>query len=139
VRNLSRRFLELFEFLGNVASGVRGIVRPHELVDHVDANERPIERGSIEVRDVHFRYVEGSNVFRGLSLSIPSGQRVGLVGVSGSGKSTLVSLLLRLYDPNQGSINIDGHDLRSLTQDSLRRQIGLIPQDPEGCADPDPG
>jgi ATP-binding cassette subfamily B protein len=130
VRNLSRRFLELFESLGNVASGVRGIVRPHELVDRVDASERPIVRGGIELEDVHFRYVEGSAVFNGLSLSIPAGQRVGLVGVSGSGKSTLVSLLLRLYDPERGSIRIDGHDLRSLTQDSLRRQIGLIPQDP---------
>jgi ATP-binding cassette, subfamily B, bacterial len=130
VRNLSRRFLDLFESLGNVASGVRGIVRPHELVDHADAGELPIVRGAIELDDVHFRYVEGSDVFRGLSLSIPAGQRVGLVGVSGSGKSTLVSLLLRLYDPQRGNIRIDGHDLRSLTQDCLRRQIGLIPQDP---------
>jgi ATP-binding cassette subfamily B protein len=130
VRNLSRRFLELFESLGNVASGVRGIVRPHELVDHVDANEQPIARGAIELEDVHFGYEKGNAVFRGLSISIPAGQRVGLVGVSGSGKSTLVSLLLRLYDPEQGSIRIDGHELRSLTQDCLRRQIGLIPQDP---------
>jgi len=130
VRNLSRRFLELFESLGNVASGVRGIVRPHELVDGAEANEQPIVRGTIEIDDVHFGYAGGSPVFRGLSLSIPSGQRVGLVGVSGSGKSTLVSLLLRLYDPERGSIRVDGYDLRSLTQDCLRRQIGLIPQDP---------
>jgi ATP-binding cassette subfamily B protein len=130
VRNLSRRFLELFESLGNVASGVRGIVRPHELVDGPDASAHTLQRGAIELSDVHFSYVDGAQVFRGLSLSIPAGQRVGLVGVSGSGKSTLVSLLLRLYEPQRGTIRIDGHDLRALTQDSLRSQIGLIPQDP---------
>ena len=130
VRNLSRRFLELFESLGNVSSGVAAIFKPHELLDADHASERALERGSIEFANVHFRYVDGASVFRGLSLSIPAGQRVGLVGLSGSGKSTLVSLLLRLYDPQGGRIEIDGHDLRSLTQDSLHRQVGLIPQDP---------
>jgi ATP-binding cassette subfamily B protein len=61
---------------------------------------------------------------------IPAGQHVGVVGISGSGKSTFVSLLLRLYDPQSGSIRLDEHDLRSVKQDSLHRQIGLIPQDP---------
>ena len=130
VRNLSRRFLELFESLGNVSSGVAAIFKPHELADAEHASERDLMRGRIEFTNVHFRYVEGASVFRGLSLTIPAGQRVGLVGLSGSGKSTFVSLLLRLYDPQSGSIEIDGHDLRSLTQDSLHRQVGLIPQDP---------
>lgn len=130
VRNLSRRFLELFEALGNVASGVAAIFKPHELADSVHASEQAIERGGIEFDAVHFKYPDGTPVFRGFSLSIPPRQRVGLVGLSGSGKSTLVSLLLRLYDPQAGSIRIDGHDLRSLTQDSLHRQVGLIPQDP---------
>jgi ATP-binding cassette subfamily B protein len=62
--------------------------------------------------------------------AIPAGQRVGLVGFSGSGKTTFVSLLLRLYDPQGGSIRIGGVDLRALTQDALHEQIGLIPQDP---------
>lgn len=130
VRNLSRRFLELFEALGNVSEGVSTIFKPHELSDHSEAVDHEIARGSIEFSDVHFRYAEGANVFSGLSLTIPAGQRVGLVGLSGSGKSTFVSLLLRLYDPQAGTIRIDGHDLRSLTQDSLHRQVGLIPQDP---------
>jgi ATP-binding cassette subfamily B protein len=130
VRNLSRRFLELFESLGNVSSGVAAIFEPHELTDAAQAAERDIVRGGIEFEGVKFRYLEGASVFRGLCLSIPAGQRVGLVGLSGSGKSTFVSLLLRLYDPQLGSIRIDGHDLRSLTQDSLHRQVGLIPQDP---------
>ncbi len=130
VRNLSRRFLELFEALGNVSEGVATIFKPHELADHSEALDREIGRGSIDFSNVDFRYAEGANVFSGLSLNIPAGQRVGLVGLSGSGKSTFVSLLLRLYDPQAGTIKIDGHDLGSMTQDSLHRQVGLIPQDP---------
>ena len=130
VRNLSRRLLELFEALGNVGSGVRTILQPHELPDSDDALPRPVARGSIEFDSVDFRYADGAQVFRGFSLTIPAGQRVGLVGFSGSGKSTFVSLLLRFYDPQAGSIRIDGHDVRSFTQDSLHAQLGLIPQDP---------
>lgn len=130
VRNLSRRFLELFEALGNVAEGVATIFKPHELIDHSNAADRAIVRGQIEFDEVHFRYAEGAGVFSGLTLTIPAGQRVGLVGLSGSGKSTFVSLLLRLYDPQAGQVRIDGHDLHSMTQDSLHRQVGLIPQDP---------
>src|SRR6185436_6906271 len=85
---------------------------------------------AIDFDDIHFSYPGGAGVFTGLSVSIPAGQRVGLVGLSGSGKSTFVSLVLRLYDPQQGSIRIDGRELRTLTQSSLRRQVGMIPQDP---------
>lgn len=130
VRNLGRRFLELFDYLGNVGSGVRAIITPHELVDTNEAADRPIRQGAIEFDQVDFQYDEGACVFERLSVAIPAGQRVGLVGLSGSGKSTFVSLLLRLYDPQRGAIRIDGHDLRALTQDSLHRQVGLIPQDP---------
>jgi len=130
VRNLSRRFVEMFESLGNVASGVRAIYRPHELLDAPQARALPHVRGAVEFDAVGFKYAQGTQVFRDLSVKIPAGQHVGLVGTSGSGKSTFVSLLLRLYDPQSGSIRIDGHDLRALTQDSLHEQIGLIPQDP---------
>jgi ATP-binding cassette subfamily B protein len=130
VRNLSRRFLEMFESLGNVASGVRAIFSAHELVDSPTARALPAVRGDIAFDAVGFRYAQGAEVFRGLTVHIPAGQHVGLVGVSGSGKSTFVSLLLRLYDPQSGAIRIDGHDLRDVTQDSLHEQIGLIPQDP---------
>jgi ATP-binding cassette, subfamily B, bacterial len=130
VRNLSRRFLELFESLGNVDSGVREILRPHELIDSAAASDPAIERAAIVFDAVDFRYPGGTHVFKELSVTIPAGQRVGLVGLSGSGKSSFVSLLLRLYDPQHGSIRVAGHDVRSLTQDALHRQIGLIPQDP---------
>jgi len=130
VRNLSRRFLEMFESLGNVASGVNAIFLPHELVDSPAARVLPAVRGDITFDAVSFRYAHGAEVFRSLTVHIPAGQHVGLVGVSGSGKSTFVSLLLRLYDPQSGAIRIDGHELRDVTQDSLHQQIGLIPQDP---------
>jgi ATP-binding cassette, subfamily B, bacterial len=130
VRNLSRRFLEFFEFIGNVASGVKAIAQPHELTDGAAARALPIERGQVAFHNVDFGYVPDSRIFQGLSVAIPAGQRVGLVGLSGSGKSTFTSLLLRLYDPQRGSIRIDGHDLRDLTQVSLHAQVGLIPQDP---------
>jgi len=129
-RNISRRFLEFFEGLGNVGSGVRAILEPHELQDAPDARPLRLSRADIDFRSVSFAYPDGTQVFQDFSVSIPGGQRVGLVGLSGSGKSTFVSLLLRHYDPQRGEICIDGQDLKTLTQDSLHAQIGLIPQDP---------
>jgi ATP-binding cassette subfamily B protein len=129
-RNLSRRFLEFFEYVGNVANGVHTIIRPHEIVDAPDAQPGSIARGMIEFRDVSFAYAPEQPIFQHLSVTIPAGQRVGLVGFSGSGKSTFVSLILRLYDPQAGQILIDGHDIRAMTQHSLHAQLSLIPQDP---------
>ena len=129
-RNLSRRFLEFFEYVGNVSNGVHTIVRPHEVVEDPGAQRMPIERGRIEFQDVSFGYSNEQLIFQHLNVTIPAGQRVGLVGFSGSGKSTFVSLILRLYDPQGGKILIDGHDIRAMTQDSLHSQLSLIPQDP---------
>jgi ATP-binding cassette, subfamily B, bacterial len=130
IRALSRRFLELFEYFGNIANGVYTIVRPHDLVDAPDAREVPITRGQIEFRDVTFGYSAGRPLFEELNITIRSGQRVGLVGASGSGKSTFVSLILRMYDPQVGGILVDGTDIRGMTQDALHSQLSLIPQDP---------
>jgi ATP-binding cassette subfamily B protein len=129
-RNLSRRFLEIFEYIGNVSNGVHTIVRAHELVDRPGARDVPVRRGDIEFRAVEFGYTPARKVFDRLSVRIPAGQRVGLVGLSGSGKSSFVSLILRLYDPQGGAILIDGVDIRDMTQDSLHAQLSLIPQDP---------
>ena len=86
--------------------------------------------GEIEFENVTFRYSTGSsNAITGLNLRIESGKSYALVGASGAGKSTVLSLILRLYDPIKGSVKIDGHDLRSITQESLRQQIGLVTQD----------
>lgn len=129
-RNLSKRFLEFFEHIGNVANGVLTIVQPHELIDRDKAIAHSITQGRIEFRRVNFNYSPEKKVFDNLSVTIPPGQRVGLVGFSGSGKSTFVNLILRLFDPQSGQILIDGVDIRDMTQDALHAQISLIPQDP---------
>jgi ATP-binding cassette subfamily B protein len=129
-RNLSRRFLEFFEYIGNVANGVHTIIKPLEIVDAPDAVSFRIAHGRIQFENVTFGYTPGQPIFRHLDVTIPAGQRVGLVGFSGSGKSTFVSLILRLYEPQSGRILIDGQDIRGMTQDSLHSQLSLIPQDP---------
>jgi ATP-binding cassette subfamily B protein len=129
-RNLSRRFLDFFEYVGNVTNGVHTIIRPHEIIDLPGAIPAHITRGAIELQHVKFAYEGGATVFDDLSVRIPAGQRVGLVGYSGSGKSTFVSLILRLYEPQSGRVLIDGTDVRQITQESLHAHLGLIPQDP---------
>ncbi|PPD32806.1 MAG: ABC transporter ATP-binding protein [Methylomonas sp.] len=129
-RNLTRRFLEFFEYVGNVANGVDTIVKPHDIIDAPDAQPLNIKAGRIEFQNVCFAYEPGRPVFKNLNISIESGQRVGLVGFSGSGKSTFVSLILRNYEPQSGRILIDGQDILQATQDSLHEQVSLIPQDP---------
>lgn len=97
--------------------------------DAPDALDLQRPAGEIVFEDVHFAYPGGRSVLRGLNLRIAAGERVALVGGSGAGKSTLVSLLLRLYEPTAGRILIDGVDIRRYTRASLRREIGVVPQD----------
>ena len=130
VRNLSRRFLEFFEYIGNITDGVGVIVRPHEITDAPHAGELTVTQGEIRFENVDFAYAAGIEVFRGLNLTIRPGERVGLVGFSGSGKSTFVNLVLRLYDIQGGKILIDGRDIREVTQNSLRRAVSMISQEP---------
>lgn len=93
--------------------------------------ERPApERGDIVLDQVCFAYEPGNDILRGLSLTIPYGQKVAIVGPSGSGKTTIIQLLLRLYDPRQGSVSIAGTDLRNVRSQDLRRRFGVVPQDP---------
>jgi ATP-binding cassette subfamily B protein len=103
-----------------------------DLVDSPDAVELGRLRGEIELRDVSFRYGSGEDAvfaIRGVSLSVPPGQTVALVGATGAGKSTIAKLVARFYDPTDGAVLVDGHDLRSVTQASLRRQLGIVPQE----------
>jgi ATP-binding cassette subfamily B protein len=100
--------------------------------DVVEAEDaEPIGRieGRVQVRGVHFGYAPHLPVIRGIDLEVEPGEMIGLVGQSGAGKSTLINLLCRLYDPDQGSISVDGHDLRRLRQDDLRSQFGVVLQD----------
>ena len=130
IRNLSRRFLEFFEYVGNITDGVGVIIRPHEVTDQAGARELVVTRGEIRFENVDFSYPGGAQVFRGLNLVVRPGERMGLVGFSGSGKSTFLNLMLRLYDIQGGRILIDGQNIGEVTQDSLRRAISMIAQEP---------
>ena len=130
-RGLSRTFLDFFEYLGNIGDGVSVFIQPHEIVDRPDATRLTVEQGEIAFSDVSFAYPEGIQVFDHLSVAIKPGQHVGLVGFSGSGKSTFVNLMLRLFEPQGGEISIDGQNILKVTQDSLRENISMIPQDPQ--------
>ena len=85
--------------------------------------------GQVAFEDVHFSYVEGQEVLKGITLTVSPGESVAIVGPTGSGKSTLVDLIPRFYDPTAGRVLVDGRDVRGLSLPSLRRQIGIVPQD----------
>ena len=129
-RGLSRRFLEFFEYVGNINDGVNVIIRPYEVVDRRDAPTLIVSRGEIRIESVDFSYTLNRPVFTDFNLIIRAGERVGLVGYSGSGKSTMLNLILRLFEPQSGSILVDGQDIQQVTQESLRAAIAMIPQEP---------
>lgn len=100
-----------------------------EVADKPDALALKDARGELELDNVTFSYTEGIPALQNVSLKIEDGQTYALVGQSGAGKSTIMSLLMRFYDPDEGVIRFDGHDIRDLTQISLRDQIGLVSQE----------
>ena len=100
-----------------------------EIRDKPDAYELPRIEGHVRFEGVRFGYGKGPEVLHGLDLDVPAGTTVALVGHTGAGKSTIAKLLARFYDPREGRITIDGHDLRDVTQESLRRQLGIVPQE----------
>jgi len=129
-RGLSRRFLEFFEYIGNIADGVSTIVLPHEIIDDKQATNLKVDNGEIIFEDVSFSHLPQKTIFKNLNVVIPAGQRVGLVGFSGSGKTTFANLILRFFNVQVGKISIDKQDIALATQDSLRAQISMIPQEP---------
>jgi ATP-binding cassette subfamily B protein len=100
-----------------------------QVVDRPDARPLPTIEGRVRFEDVRFGYGEGPEILHGIELDVPAGTTVALVGHTGAGKSTIAKLLARFYDPRDGRITIDGHDLRDVTQESLRRQLGIVPQE----------
>ncbi len=100
-----------------------------EVLDKPDAKPLPRVEGRVQFENVTFGYGDGPEVLHGLDLDVPAGTTVALVGHTGAGKSTIAKLLARFYDPRAGRITIDGHDLRDVTQASLRRQLGIVPQE----------
>ena len=119
----------LFQNLGVIAEGMETIAQPITLTDADDARPLVVKGGQIEVEGLSHHYGRGSGGIDNLTLSISAGEKVGLVGRSGAGKSTLVKLLLRFYDTESGRIMIDGQDISTVQQDSLRQAIGMVQQD----------
>jgi ABC-type transport system involved in Fe-S cluster assembly fused permease/ATPase subunit len=105
------------------------LARDPEIKDAPDAPPLRVTSGAIRFDDVRFAYEAERTILKGLSFEVPAGKRVAIVGPSGAGKSTISRLLFRLYDVSGGSITIDGQDIRSVTQASLRDAIGMVPQD----------
>ncbi|MGR3755600.1 MAG: ABC transporter ATP-binding protein [Tranquillimonas sp.] len=120
----------LFENVGIIREGLRSVSQPHLVNDAALAQPLRIGRGEIRFERLTHRYGKDRGGLERVDLTIPGGQRVGLVGRSGAGKSTLVNLLLRFRDPEGGRILIDGQPIDAVTQDSLRQKIGVVTQDP---------
>jgi ATP-binding cassette, subfamily B, multidrug efflux pump len=119
----------LFENIGTVKDGISSFSLPSVVNDEPQAKPLGRVQGDIRFENVSFHYGSNAGVIEGLNLQIKPGEKIGLVGRSGAGKSTLVNLLLRFYDRADGRILIDGHDIATVTQDSLRANIGVVTQD----------
>ena len=128
---LGTPFIAMTECIGAIRSGIDVLNEAMEVTDKPGAQGLAVPRGEIVFDQVSFRYndIQNMPVLRDFSVTIPPRQKLGLVGLSGVGKTTVVSLLLRLYDRQTGAISIDGQDIAEVTQDSLRRNIAVIPQD----------
>jgi ATP-binding cassette subfamily B protein len=122
--------MAVFAHLGEAEDGMNTLSPSHGIIDKPTATTPEHTKGDLRFRNVSHRY--GKEIGGGLQtfdLEIPAGQKVGLVGRSGAGKTTAISLLLRFYDVDEGSIELDGQDIRDLTQDGLRRQISMVRQE----------
>ncbi len=125
---VSFSLMGIYANIGEIEDGMRTLTPPHELTDAHDA-EILTGKPVIEFDHVSFAYGRGTGGVEDIDLTICEGEKLGIVGASGAGKSTLVALLLRLYDTEQGAVRIDGQDVREVTQESLRRQIGMVTQE----------
>ena len=119
----------LVQNLGVVQEGMETITQPIGLVDKPAAPALALTAGRLQVKGVSHHYGRGSGGLRDITLTVEPGEKIGVVGRSGAGKSTLVKLMLRFYDTESGRILIDGQDIAGVTQDSLRRMIGMVQQD----------
>jgi ATP-binding cassette, subfamily B, bacterial len=126
---VSFSLMSIFGNLGEVEDGIHTLTPPYTLKDAEGAAEMPHVQGMIEMQGVSFAYGRRKGGLDEISLTIHPGEKIGLVGASGAGKTTLVSVLLRLYDTEKGRVLIDGIDIRTVTQESLRRQIGMVTQE----------
>lgn len=120
----------LFRNFGAMQDSMETVVKPIDLTDRPGAGDLVVSKGAVTFEKIRFHYGKAGGVIDHLDLAIRPGERVGLVGPSGAGKTTLTSLLLRFFDVEAGRIVIDGQDIRQVRQESLRRSIGMVTQDP---------
>lgn len=125
---ISMHTIQAIGHYNKVKEGLHELLVPHEISDSHHPADIKISGGDVRFEKVNFAYSE-NNIFTDLSLHIPAGQKVGLVGASGAGKSTFVNILLRQYEIQAGRVVIDGHDIRNVTLESLRKSIAVVPQD----------
>jgi len=131
IRDLSRRFNDLQSTMAGGERILSLLDAPVEVRDAADARDLPPLRGDVRFENVSFHYVDDPTlVLQGINLDVRAGETVALVGETGAGKTTLVKLLARFHDPTAGRVLVDGFDLRQVTQASLRRQMGIVLQDP---------
>src|SRR5205823_3091918 len=121
--------VDVTQHVARLSEALMTLLVPHELCDHPEAASLIRRGASVGFESISFCYPNGNVVFKGLSLRLERGQRVGLVGPSGGGKSTLFAMLQRFYDPCGGQILIDGQNIARVTQESLRAAIAVVPQD----------
>jgi ATP-binding cassette subfamily B protein len=125
---LGQEIRDTTRYYGEAKEGLNEILKELSIVDTENAKTITLTKGEIEIDAINFDY-DTIKVFENFSLAIPSGQKIGLVGKSGAGKTTFVSLLLRHFDIQKGTIKIDGHNITDITLESLRRAIAFVPQD----------
>ncbi|SHH60426.1 ABC transporter ATP-binding protein [Marivita hallyeonensis] len=126
---VSFTLMSLYANVGEVEDGMRTLTPDHTLVDGDGAAELVVDKGEVHLDNVSFAYGRKTGGVERIDLTIHPGEKLAIVGASGAGKSTLVSLLLRLYDTEKGQILIDGQNIAAVTQESLRRQIGMVTQE----------
>lgn len=126
---VSFSMMTIYSNLGEVENGMITLTPPHTLVDADDAKALVVNKAEVRFDSLSFAYGREKGGIKNITLTVRPGEKLGIVGASGAGKSTLVSLLLRLHDAEQGSVLIDGQNLRDVTQDSLRNQIGMVTQE----------
>lgn len=126
---VSHTLMAIYGSIGEVEDGMRTLTPSHGLVDAIGAFDLPVDSRSISYENVSFAYGREVGGVQNISLAVAPGEKLGIVGASGAGKSTLVALLLRLYDPEEGRVLVGSQDVRKATQESLRRQIGMVTQE----------
>jgi len=128
-RDLAVALVDLTQHMARLEEAIGALLTEHDLPDHPQAGTLARGTGQVRFEGVSFSYPGRDAVIENFDLAIEPGQRVGLVGVSGAGKSTVLAVLQRFYDVRAGRILIDGQDIARLTQESLRRQLAIVPQD----------